>query len=239
MKLAPLLALLTAAVCARPLPAYAIAACNNNDGFSPRAGTELPPHPRLLSWCDDCDSDNTYVARIDGKVVPTKITQLSSSPYQMQLIEVDSDKTGTLTISFTPAWTKTEQEVARYTVRAGAKMPKDVAGTTSRFARNIQHSTVREQFESLAIAIGDTTPAILAHVKIRRDDQSPWQELDVPVIGGDWMDKHTMIRIGTLGCSSNFSAAVLKGGVDLEVSVTLVDGTTRKVALPAHVKLPK
>jgi hypothetical protein len=71
MKLAPILALLTAAVCARPLLAYAIAACNNNDGFSPRAGTELPPHPRLLSWCDDCDSDNTYVARIDGQVVPT------------------------------------------------------------------------------------------------------------------------------------------------------------------------
>lgn len=36
-----------------------------------------------------------------------------------------------------------------------------------------------------------TTPAVLAHVKIRRDNQAPWQELDAPVIGGDWMGQRT------------------------------------------------
>jgi hypothetical protein len=237
MKLALVLAVLTAAICARPLPAHAVAACNNNDGFSPRAGTELPPHARLLAWGDRSE-DGTYVARIDGKVVPIKITKRSSTPYTMQLIEIDSDKTGTLTILFAPPWTQTAEEIAKYTVRSGAKMPKDVQGATSRFERKLRHSTVREEFEALAISIGDTTPAILAHVKIRRDDQAPWQELDAPVIPGDWMDKHTMIRIGALGCSENYGVSLLKAGVDINVSVTLVDGTTRTVALPAHLKLP-
>lgn len=121
MKLALVLALLTAAVCARPLPAHAIAACNNNDGLSPRTGTKLPPHARLLAFRDSRGGGDGYVARIDGKVVPLKITSQSSSPYQMEVLD------------------------------------------------------------TLAIAVGNDTPAILAHVKIRRDAQSAWRELDVPV----------------------------------------------------------
>jgi hypothetical protein len=239
MKPALLLAVLTAVLCGRALPAHAIASCGNNDGLVPRAGTELPPHARLLAFSDDSDGGGgpTYVARIDGKVVPLKSKRLASAPYQMELLEVDSDRTGTLTIS--GRWGTSESELAKYPVRAGAKMPKDVQGTTSRFTANIPHTTVKEKFDGLAISVGDATPAILAHVRIRRDAQSPWQELDMPVHSKDRIARRTAVLLGELGCTQNSSVALLERGVDLEVTVTLVDGTTRKVALPSRVKLTK
>jgi hypothetical protein len=52
-----------------------------------------------------------------------------------------------------------------------------------------------------------------------------------------WLAKRTAILVGALDCTQNYSVPLLERGVDLEVSVTLVDGSTRKVALPSHITL--
>lgn len=236
MKIAILIAALIAGVCAQARPAHAISACTNNLGIAPRRGTELPPRAHVLAFHDRTD-DRTFGARINGRVVPVKVTAIRSAPYDMHLIEIDSDRTGTLKIFYTVD--KQEYELASYKVRRGVALPKDIAGTTSRFTQDIRHSSVREKYDALAIHLGGVAHAIYARIKIRRDAQAQWQDLAVPVNPGDWMDKQPVVRIGKLGCSQNYGVGLLEGGVDLEVEVALVDGTTRKVALPAHVRLPK
>jgi hypothetical protein len=219
-------------------PAHAIAACNNNSGLAPRSGSVVPPRAKLVAFVDVESWDSyPYTATLDGQPVKLKETKTRARPYYLTELEVDSAKPGTLRIY---RGTKAEgTPLATYTVKVDAKLPTEVTATTRRFTRNVQHSSVKELFDALAIDLGNV-PAILASVKMRRDDQSPWREWDVPIHTGDWMEKDkTKILIGELGCTSNHTTAMLEQGVDLEVSVMLPDGKKVPVKLPKRIVLPK
>lgn len=219
-------------------PAHAFAACNNNSGLAPRTGATIPPRARLFAFADLKSWGNfEYRATLDGQPVKLKLTRRNIAPYYLTAIEVESTKTGTLAI-FQGTDTK-DKPIATYTVKAGAPMPKEIAATTRRYTADIQHSTVQELFDALAIDLGDA-PAILAHVKIRRDDKAPWSEFDVPIHAAHRMEPaKTKVLIGTLGCTSNYTVGLLEQGVDLEVTALLPDGNQVPVKLPRRVTLPK
>lgn len=219
-------------------PAHAIAACNNNYGLAPRTGATLPPKAKLVAFTDiESWGSHAYSATLDGKPVTLKVTKKKIAPYYLTELEVESDKGGRLNIY---AGTDTKDKpIATYTVKAGVALPKEIIATTRRFTQNIQHSTVQELFDALAIDFGDA-PAILAHVKIRRDDKAPWSEFDVPIHAAHRMEPaKTKVLIGTLGCTSNYTVGLLEQGVDLEVTALLPDGNQVPVKLPRRVTLPK
>lgn len=216
-----------------PRSADAFSACGNNWGTAPRPGTVVPKWPKIVVFDErEYLTKVDYSAQIDGKAVAIKKTTKLVAPYYMTLLEVTSDKAGTLVIF---RGSKMD-EVARYTIDPKLVLPgktDTIAATTRRLTRNIRHTTVKELYDVLAIDLPEL-PMISATVKIRRDDKVPWQEFELPINTGDWMEKtKNVIRIGALGCSSNYNPGLIEKGVDLEVSVTLADGTTRKVKLPA------
>lgn len=236
MKSAALLALVVAFL-AEAHPAHAVSACNNNFGVAPKPASVLPAHARILVYDTD-HLESEFMATLDGKQVPIKVTTITSTPYDMRMIEIDSDKTGKLVV-FRVFDAKNKWPLAKYKVSARAPaMPTEVSATLARAKLNIRHTSVEEKYDALALRVGDDTPAILATVKLRRDSNTSWSTLQMPVTPGDGIEKHTAIRIGELGCVQNFSASMLETGVDIEASVTLVDGTTRAVKLPAHVAMP-
>lgn len=238
MKALVLLLALFALAITDARPAHAFAACNNNYGLAPRTGATLPPKARLVAFTDlERWQAAPYIATLDGKPVKLKVTKRKIAPYHLTELEVDSDKPGTLNIyaSTDPK----DTPMATYTVKAGAAMPREIAATTRRFTRDIRHSTVQERFDALAIDVGDA-PAILAHVRIRRDDQAPWSELDLPVHANTHLDKsRSMVLLGALGCTSNYTVGLLENGVELEVTAMLPDGKLVPVKLPARLTLPK
>jgi hypothetical protein len=222
-----------AVVAASPSLARAESACTDNAAWVTPAAT-LPPHGRVVYYSDGGytdANDKKLVATLDKKPVKTKITHLDSTPYRMTLIEIDSDKTGRLAISF-GASSEAEFKIAKL------EMPEELKGTTSRFHRAYSHSTVHESYDGLAIGLPLGTPAITAHVKIRRDNKTDWKEMDVP-IRTDEVTRAPSAWIGELGCVSNYTPALLEAGVDIEVTAMLADGSTRKVELPSHVALSK
>ncbi len=219
-------------------PAHAIAACNNNYGLAPRTGVTLPPKAKLVAFTDiESWGAHEYSATLDGKPVKLKATKKKIAPYYLTELEVESDKGGTLNI-YAGTDTK-DRPLATYLVKAGAALPKEIAATTRRFTQDIQHSTVQELFDALAIDFGDA-PAILAHIKIRRDDKAPWSEFDLPVHANTHLEKNTSTAlIGALGCKSNYTVGLLENGVDLVVTAMLPDGKVVPVRLPARVALPR
>jgi hypothetical protein len=235
MKLSLALAVLAGLAGSVPTAARAAVACNNNAGMAPRAGSELPAHPRIVYYDDRDSYTPTFTAKIDGVAVPIKVSTLVANPYDITVLEIDSSKTGKLVL-YTGDGTR-EYEFATYKIGKSAKLPKDITATAARFGKTVRHTSVREKFDGLAVVLPDATPAITAHVKLRRDDKSDWLELDAPVAAGDWIDKRTAVRLGQLGCTSNYSVPLLEAGVDIEVTLTLVDGSTRTVTLPKHVKI--
>lgn len=219
-------------------PADAFAACNNNYGLAPRTGATLPPKAKLVAFTDlQSWSTHQYTATLDGTPVNLKVTKKVVAPYYLTELEVGSNRAGTLKVY---AGTDTKDKpMATYTVKAGAVMPKQIAATTQRFTQNIQHSTVKELFDALAIDFGDA-PAILAHIKIRRDDKASWSEFDLPVHANTHIAKKASLAlIGELGCKSNYTVSLLEAGVDLEVTAMLPDGTSVPVTLPKRVTIPK
>ena len=228
------LTLCVLAVAARPRPAHAIAACNNNEGWGPAEKAALPVRARVVYYTDNWRNP-TFVATLDGKKVALKVTDLPGAVdgNHVVLLEVDSDKTGALRIGI-------EKEVMRtYTITKKAAMPKELPVVIGRFQRNIPHSTVREVFDGLALRLPAGTPAVAAHVKLRRDAQSAWTEIDAPVLPQDFDDPRPVIRIGSLGCTTNYGVAMLASGVDIDVTITLADGTTRPAKdLAVHLQLP-
>lgn len=220
-------------ILARPTPAHAIAACNNNEGFAPAFATTVPPHAKLVFYTDSRNTPE-FTAKIAGKKVPVKVTALpSGSSTRVTLLEIDSERVGTLQLD-AGGWPSVTLTVAKK-----ARMPKEVPVVIGRFERNIPHSTVRENFLGLAIRLPKGTPAVAATVKLRRDAQAAWTELVVPVSARDFDDARPVIRIGELGCSNNYSVPLLESGVDIEVTLMLADGTTRPAKdLAPHVTLP-
>jgi hypothetical protein len=218
--------------------ANAVSACGNNSGYAPRANLVLPQRPRVVYFDDQSDpGDETpaFFARIGGKTVPIKVTTTHSDPYTFHVIEIDSDKTGKLEIG--EIYDDKKYVAIRYKIKASAQVPTALAGATKRFHQDVRHSTVSELFDGMAVALDDKTPALTVHVKLRRDASSSWYELDAPVIPGDWMDAHTVVKLGKLGCTANYTVDLLEKGVDIEMSATMVDGTTVPIDLPQHVSL--
>jgi hypothetical protein len=234
MKLALVLTAAGLASLSAPRDAHAIAACYTNQGFAPSEDTALPPHARVVYYTDSNSTRRAPTATLGGKPVELKISILKSAPYTFTVMEVDSDKTGKLVITFP------EGATATYTIAKEAELPKEIPVITGRFVRHMHHTTVKENFDGLAVRLPAGTPAIMAHVKLRRDDKAPWSEYDVPVAPHDFQDKRPVIRMGELGCTQNYTVALLENGVDIEATITLVDGTTRPAKdLAAHVTLPK
>jgi hypothetical protein len=218
-------------------PADAISACTDNAASWVSPGATVPPHARLVYYTagygDPNATDDKLVATIDKKPVKTKITHLASAPYKLTIVEIDSDKTGTLTIGYGKIATE------HYKIVRKVDMPQEIKGATSRYHRAYEHSTVHESYDGLAITLPAGTPAMSAHIKIRRDSKADWSELDVPIRADD-ATKAPAIWIGELGCVQNYTPALLESGVDLEVTVTLADGSTRNVSgIGSHVVLPK
>jgi hypothetical protein len=205
--------------------AGANSACGGESGWSSE-GAVVAPHPRVVFWMNGRSSGpSTVVAKIDGKVVKTNITTLVSSPNELVTIEIQSDAKGALTLDW-----KNGLPAGHYTIKA-TTAPKVAHATTSRYHSKLAHSTVREVFDGLAIKLD--VPAMRAHVKLRRDAKSDWRELDVPV------DKDHTIRIGELGCASNYEPQLLENGVDLDVALVLADGSSIPIEKLTHAFIAK
>lgn len=231
-KLALAVPALLAALAAAPHDARANAACYSNNGWAPGIDATLPTHAKVIYYDDnDRGSAPKLVATLGGKAVNVKTTITHVAPYRFFTIEIDSDRTGKLELSVDG------DDAATFTVKSDVKLPKESKGTAARFHQAHSHSTVHEMFDGLAIHLDDKVDAITAHVKIRRDDKAKWSELDVPV-GTD--AGHPAVLIGELGCTKNYEVALLEGGVDLEITLTLTDGSTIPVKeLSSHVVLQK
>lgn len=221
--------------------ADANAACGNNSGLTPKRGAVLPPQSQVLVFDTD-ELAGDYIARINGKEVSLDTEDVQSGPFHMKLIKINSDATGKLKIyELWPSGARDDAEerlIASYTIKKKVKVAQKVTGKATHFFRDLPHSTVKETYDALAIDLGGERMAIKATVKLRRDARSEWQTLEVPVVPGDWLDKRTAVRVGQLGCQSNYSAALLHAGVELEVSLLMVDGSEAAVELPARYQLP-
>jgi len=209
--------------------AHAISACEGEDGWSPQSGSVLPPRARIAYWTDDGDDALQFSVKLDGKAVAIKTTKVVSKPYVIRVIEIDSARTGTLEVSVkTPHGAP---QKLTYTIKRGVTFAKQAKATTSRYHKKIPHTSVREVFDGLAIAVN--VPALYAHVKIRRDAQSQWRELDVPLVDGK------TARIGEIGCASNYTPQLLEQGVDIEATVMTPAGSQIPIAGLTRVTLPK
>jgi hypothetical protein len=206
--------------------AHANSACEGESGWA-SDGAEVAPHPRIVYWVSSRSSfmPKTLIAKIDGKEVKTKLTSVDSAPNKLTIIEVDSDATGRLTLEW-----KDTATAGHYTIKR-TTYPKVAHATTSRYHSKLPHSTVREVFDGLAIKVD--VPAMRAHVKLRRDTKASWTELDVPV------DQDHQLRIGELGCASNYEPQLLENGVDIDVALTLPDGSSIPIEKFTHVFIAK
>ena len=227
----PLFAVASLALALHASPAHAIASCSGGRGWATAAGATVPRRAHLVYFTTaGVPADVKVVATIDGKPVPAKLTQQKSAPFTFLVVDIDSPaRAGKLTVTLMGT-------TSIQLVIGDVAMPKTVAATPSHFHSETRHTSGTETYDSLLVSVSDA-PAVMAHVKIRRDDKAPWSELDVPVT--HYAKDKASFELGLLGCASNYEPALLLAGVDLEASVTLLDGTTRPLAdLPKHYTLP-
>ncbi len=204
--------------------AHAYSACNAGSGLVPKPGATIPPHARIVAFTTQAwrKMEPAPTATIDGTPVKVELTRASSAPYRFAVIDIDSDRTGALELT----WLGAKHD---YTV-AATNLSHDAHATTNRYHSKIPHSTVNEVFDGLAIKVD--VPAVSAHVKLRRDDKAAWTELDVPVVDGQ-------IQIGRLGCVDNYSPDLLEAGVDLDITLTFADGKTAPLKGITHASIAK
>jgi hypothetical protein len=217
-----------------PQPARAAVACYEQ-GFAPAPGTILPPHAQVAFHSDGSVPEAT--ATLDGKPVALKRTVLPGSVgIKVAVFEVQSNATGTLEL--VSQW---GDVLARYPV-VQVKVPAELPVTSERMYRPGKWGTMQRpyNFDGLAIHLPKHAPAIYAHVKVRRDDDAPWSELDLPVyVAVPQFHDDPQVWIGEVGCTSNYSQQLLEKGVDLEVTIGLIDGTRVPIkGLAAHLTLP-
>lgn len=221
--------------------ASANAACSNSNVLTPKSGASLPPSPQVVLFGTD-EPAMDYIARINGKEVSLDTEDFNAGAFYMKLIKIHSDAAGKLKIyELWPSGAREDAEerlIASYTIKKKLKVAEKVAAKAAPLFRDLQDSTVKETYDALAIDLGAEKLAIRATVKLRRDAKSEWQTLEVPVVQGDSVDKRTAIRVGQLGCAANYSVALLRAGVELEVSLWMVDGSEVALALPARYQLP-
>lgn len=215
MKLAFFAAALAATLITHTQLAHAIMGCMGAGSGWASGGTSVPPHAHLVFWSDRQDPiKSKLVAKIANKVVPTKVTTMAATPYQFMLVEIDSDATGHLDLTWDPTKTRAN---GSFEVVAKPTYAKKATVKTSRYHNEIRHTGGPEVFDGLEITVD--VPAVRAHVKLRRDAKATWTELDVPV-------RDNTIDIGLLGCVRNYEPDLLETGVDIDLALTLPDGST-------------
>lgn len=209
--------------------ADAFSACAGELGWSPRAADELPVRARLVYW-DDRQGRRaaaTLTAKIDGTAVKTKQTAVAAAPYRLVVVDIDSDRTGTLEVGWSDG-----SASATYQVKAGVRYPAHATATVDRFQKLLHHTSVHEAWDAIAIHVD--VPATQAHVKLRRDAKATWHELDVPV--ADHGDGTHALRLGALGCVSNYDPKLFElTVVEIDVELVLPDGKRVHVDHLAHV----
>ena len=222
--------------------AHAIAACGDGEGWALAPGATLPTHPHLVYYIDGRRTTGpqkpTITATIAGATVPVKLSFLAAPPFQLAMLEVDSDKPGALVLTWGEGtkdngYFQPSERTAAYTISAKLKLPAQAKGTSTRFHKAYHHSTVHEIDDGLEIAVD--VPAIAFTARWRTSDKDTWSTLEMTA---STVDGHQVARLGSLGCSANFQTTLLERGIDLELSALLPDGKKVVVAgLPAHVVL--
>ncbi|HEX7703190.1 MAG TPA: hypothetical protein VF403_20770 [Kofleriaceae bacterium] len=217
MKLALVAAALAVTLVTHSQLAHAIMGCMGAGSGWASGGSDIPPHAHLVLWSDRRNpmASPKLVAKIANKVVRTKVTTMAATPYQFVLVEIDSDATGHLDLTWDP--TTAQFTNGSFEVVAKPTYAKKATVKTSRYHREIRHTGGPEIFDGLEIAVD--VPAVRAHVKLRRDAKATWTELDVPV-------RNNTIDIGLLGCVRNYEPGLLETGVDIDLALTLPDGST-------------
>lgn len=213
--------------------AHAISACGGETGWALPAKSVVPVHPRVVLYMPDFEAKRLPqpITKINGKVVPATLTTVDG-PQVMAIIEVDSDKTGTLKITWSESNYPPPPTVT-YTIKK-AKPVTAVTGTFSRFHQAYRHSTVHELEDGLEVAV--TAKAVRFTVKWRRDANTAWQTLEVPAMT---RKSKQVLHLGEIGCNRNFAVSMLSAGIDLELTAILADGSAIAVTgLPAHIVLP-
>jgi hypothetical protein len=216
------LALLIVALAAAPAHAEFVM-CIGGQGAVPAPATVIPPRAHIAYYSDrSLRLPDKLTATIGGTAVKVKTRTVNAPPFRVLVTEIESDRTGELVVTydgFSPI---------KYTVKPVA-MPKEVAGTIGRAGMPTASFARTEVFDGLVIRLTEGTIATIAHVKLRTDEKTPWTTLDVPMFMAPG-ESRQMIRVGQFECQANVNLALLARGFDIEASVTLIDGTTRKVA---------
>jgi len=233
-RLAPLLLALV------PATADANAACAGEMGWSP--SDTIAPHGSVLFWVDRRATDAVWNpatphATIDGADVPITATPFLSGPFRMLLVRVDSDKTGTLALTFDKGIPYVGKPNATFTVRKDApgRIAKSATATVTHFHREIRHTTVEETYDGLALHVD--VDALWLTVKYRRDADAAQQTIDVPIVTrAETALAAPGALLGRLGCVSTIEPAMLAAGLDVEVTAHLANGDTVPVAID-HLKL--
>lgn len=224
---------LLALVAAMARPAHAeFVMCLGGQGASPPAGTALPPRPHLAFYSDrNLRLPDKVTATIGG--TPVKVTKsvTRSLPFNILVIAIDSDKVGTLVVTYE------NHAPLRYPIKA-LQLPRAVPGTIGRVTGAEPGAAAGEQFDGLAIRLPEEMPAIVAHVEHRPAASELWSRVDVALYTPPGSQR-PMIRVGRFACEANAELATLARGFDLEVTVTLADGRTVPVTgLAKHMTLP-
>jgi hypothetical protein len=227
-----LIPLLLVAFAAAPAHAEEFVMCLNGQGITPAPGTVVPPHARIVYYADqNLNAPQKITAKIGGKAVQVTRTERRSSPFKIVVVEIESDRTGDLAIDFDG------RAAVHFTVKA-LDMPKEVTGITARYQGPAHRGEPGETFDGLAIKLPEGTPAVLGMVRLRRDASAPWQDIQSPVVKPE-SETRPQIRVGQFDCAANATLADLARGFDLEVSVLMLDGSSRKVTgFAPHLSLP-
>ncbi|MFT3694441.1 MAG: hypothetical protein QM831_14940 [Kofleriaceae bacterium] len=217
-------AIVVLALAAYEPTAGAISACTDPTRGWSNPGAEVPLHSHLVWWDMKSDLKNfTVTATLDGKPVTAKVeATMKAGLFALAVIDVEAKAPGTLKIL------GTEFEV----VAKPAAVPKVAHAELSRFDKQIRHRGSSEIYNALRVTV-DVPSAMRAHVKLRRDDKAPWVELDLP------LDNAHRFDIGELGCNKNYEPELLEHGVDIDVQLTLADGSTIGIDKFTHVQMPK
>ena len=229
-------------------PAYAISAPAPKLDVTPRTGSKIGPRAHILiclrrdSAASIATLATTLIATIND--APVTISTATSYAGSCNLLDVviDSNRTGKLTLTYD--FGNVSQRVT-YTVagKATPHVPRSwwwipraqIAGAVAPMAMRIPHSTVREVYQGLLLTV--PTPALSMQVSWRRDSQSDWMTMRVPVL------EYAPNQFGALlGESYSFqfpSIAMLNAGVQIRATAELLDGSTVDVVgLPDVVTLP-
>jgi hypothetical protein len=205
--------------------------CIGGQGATPPDGSIVPPRAHLAFYSDrNLRLPGKVTATLGGKPVKVTTSSKQSSPFNLLTVVIDSDQTGDLVVLYE------NHGALHYRVRP-LELPKEVTGLATRYASD-RSGARGEEFNGLAIRLPEDTPAVFAHVRLRPSESALWLDLDVALYTPP-ESRRPMIRAGQFACESNADLAALARGFDLDVTVTLADGTKRMVTgLAKHMTLP-